>query len=356
MTCHRYHARPKTKSKRLPASLAPGSPRHSNAPRFEHQNRTPTVENGAMKPGSRPGPTGRRLRSAAMRSSPAGRASYGRLTGHRRFLLQPYLDQDDATEPGIAKMDEQVSATIEAMDEEAPSGQASFRSLIARLFTIPGVVALSATTVRAEIRIDMMRMGRQTGEGRLLQGTVQPIARETRPQGGYLRRRGLAAHRDLSYVEKWYGPAGSRRQPLRGTFGRDRHQASRRATRQIGVQGRKVALKPMATAAGGNPGRGSTGIAGSRTAPYPRESSSRLEWLRWPGPAPDFQEIDDYQGLRTAVNHASHCTHLMSLSSERGAFARGRWWAVVTDHPINQRSRTGDCDQHRRLLTQLRRR
>ena len=308
-----------------------------------------------MKPGSRPGPTGRRLRSAAMSSSSAGRALHGRLTGHRRFLLQPCLDQYDAAEPGIAKVDEQVSVAIETMDEEAPSGQASFRSLIALLFAIPNVSALSATTIRAEIRIDMMRMGCQTEEGQLLHGTVQPIARETPPQGGYLRRRGLAAHRDLSHVERWYRPPGSRRQPFRGTLGRDRHQAPRRATRQVGIRGRKVALKPMATGAGDNPGRGSTGTAGSRTAPYPRESSSRLEWLRWPGPAPDSREIDDYQGLRTAVSHASHCTHLMSLSSERGAFARGRWWNVVTDHPINPRSRTGDCDQHRRLLTQLRR-
>ncbi len=84
-------------------------------------------------------------------------ALHGRLTGHHRFLLQLYLDQYDAAGVGIGRIDEEVSAAIENMDEEVPAGQASFRSLITLLFTIPGVSALSATTILAEIGIDMSR-------------------------------------------------------------------------------------------------------------------------------------------------------------------------------------------------------
>jgi transposase len=43
------------------------------------------------------------------------------------------------------------------MDEEVPAGQASFRSLIRLLHTIPGVSGLSATTILAEIGTDMSR-------------------------------------------------------------------------------------------------------------------------------------------------------------------------------------------------------
>ena len=84
-------------------------------------------------------------------------ALHGRLTGHHRFLLQLYLDQYDAAEEGIGKIDEEVSAAIEKMDAEVPAGQACFRSLIGLLFTIPGVSALSATTILAEIGTDMAR-------------------------------------------------------------------------------------------------------------------------------------------------------------------------------------------------------
>jgi transposase len=84
-------------------------------------------------------------------------ALHGRLTGHHRFLLQLYLDQYDAAEAGIGKIDEEVSAAIEKMDKEVPAGQACFRSLIGLLFTIPGVSALSATTILAEIGTDMSR-------------------------------------------------------------------------------------------------------------------------------------------------------------------------------------------------------
>jgi transposase len=84
-------------------------------------------------------------------------ALHGRLTGHHRFLLQLYLDQYDAAAAGIDKIDEEVAVAIERMDAEAPAGKATFRSLIALLLTIPGVSALSATTILAEIGTDMSR-------------------------------------------------------------------------------------------------------------------------------------------------------------------------------------------------------
>jgi transposase len=84
-------------------------------------------------------------------------ALHGRLTGHHRFLLRLYLDPYDAAEAGIGKIDPEVSAAIDMIDEEAPAGKARFRSLIALLLTIPGVSLLSATTILAEIGIDMSR-------------------------------------------------------------------------------------------------------------------------------------------------------------------------------------------------------
>ena len=84
-------------------------------------------------------------------------ALHGRLTGHHRFLLQLYLDQYDAAAAGIVRIDQEVDAAIEKMDEAAPAGQASFRSLIGLLHTIPGVSGLSATTILSEIGTDMSR-------------------------------------------------------------------------------------------------------------------------------------------------------------------------------------------------------
>ncbi len=84
-------------------------------------------------------------------------ALHGRLTGHHRFLLQLYLDQADAAEAGIDEIDQEVSAAIEKMDKEVPAGQAPTPILIGLLFTIPGVNALSATTILAEIGTDAGR-------------------------------------------------------------------------------------------------------------------------------------------------------------------------------------------------------
>ncbi len=81
----------------------------------------------------------------------------GRVTDYHRFMLQLHLEQFDALEAAVAKIDQVVDAAITRMDEEVEAGQASFRSLISLLCTIPGVSTLSATTVLAEIGRDMSR-------------------------------------------------------------------------------------------------------------------------------------------------------------------------------------------------------
>jgi len=84
-------------------------------------------------------------------------ALHGRLTDHHRFMLQLYLRQHDSLSEAIAKIDQAADASIARMDEEVEAGQASFRSLITLLCTIPGVSTLSATTILAEIGRDMSR-------------------------------------------------------------------------------------------------------------------------------------------------------------------------------------------------------
>lgn len=84
-------------------------------------------------------------------------ALHGRLTDHHRFMLDLYLGQYDALTTAIERIDRQVDAVIARMDEEVADGQASFRSLILLLCTIPGVGMLAATTILAEIGRDMAR-------------------------------------------------------------------------------------------------------------------------------------------------------------------------------------------------------
>lgn len=84
-------------------------------------------------------------------------ALHGRLTDHHRFMLKLYLEQYDALDKGIVEIDQAVDAAIVQMDEEVEAGQATFRSLIGLLSTIPGVSTLSATTILAEISTDMSR-------------------------------------------------------------------------------------------------------------------------------------------------------------------------------------------------------
>jgi len=84
-------------------------------------------------------------------------ALHGRLTDHHRFMLKLYLGQYDALAASIIEIDQEVAAVIERMDAEAGAGKAPFRSMINLLSTMPGVSALSATTILAETGTDMGR-------------------------------------------------------------------------------------------------------------------------------------------------------------------------------------------------------
>jgi transposase len=84
-------------------------------------------------------------------------ALHGRLTDHHRFMLRLHLRQYDALADAIAEIDQQVDAAIAKMDAEVAAGQASFRTLISLLCTIPGVSDLAARTILAEIGTDMSR-------------------------------------------------------------------------------------------------------------------------------------------------------------------------------------------------------
>jgi transposase len=70
----------------------------------------------------------------------------GRVTRHHRFLLRLHLQQIDALDAAIAEIDQEVDADVEP-----------FRAAIALLTTIPGVSALSARVILAEIGRDMSR-------------------------------------------------------------------------------------------------------------------------------------------------------------------------------------------------------
>ncbi len=84
-------------------------------------------------------------------------ALHGRLTDHHRFMLQLYLGQYDTLAASIAKIDEAVDVAVAKMDAQAADGHATFRSLIHLLCTIPGISALAAVTILAEIGRDMSR-------------------------------------------------------------------------------------------------------------------------------------------------------------------------------------------------------
>jgi transposase len=84
-------------------------------------------------------------------------ALHGRLTDHHRFMLQLHLGQYDATGLAIEKIDQEVDAVIGQMDGEVQNAQATFRSLILLLCTIPGIGNLAAIAILAEIGRDMSR-------------------------------------------------------------------------------------------------------------------------------------------------------------------------------------------------------
>ena len=70
----------------------------------------------------------------------------GRVTAHHRFLLRLHLDQLDALDAAIARIDQEVDRNVEP-----------FRVAIELLSTIPGVSSLAAEVIVSEIGIDMTR-------------------------------------------------------------------------------------------------------------------------------------------------------------------------------------------------------
>jgi transposase len=78
----------------------------------------------------------------------------GRVTSHHRFLLRLHLRQIDTLEAAVAEIDREVEADLEP-----------FRAAVRLLSSIPGVSALSAEVIVAEIGTDM---GRFPSAGHLL--------------------------------------------------------------------------------------------------------------------------------------------------------------------------------------------
>jgi transposase len=70
----------------------------------------------------------------------------GRITAHHRFLLRLHLRQVEALEAAVAEIDREVEAGLEP-----------FRAAVRLLSSIPGVSALSAEVIVAEIGTDMGR-------------------------------------------------------------------------------------------------------------------------------------------------------------------------------------------------------
>jgi transposase len=172
----------------------------------------------------------------------------GRVTKHHRFLLKLHLDQIDAFDAALARIDEEVSANVEP-----------FRAAIELLTTIPGINALSAQVLVSEIGIDMsrfqtaghliswaglcprndesagkrrstrmkkgrtlaenhaspMRLGRRPQEEQLFASSVPATALTAWLQESHLRRCRLHANRRLAYAQKRHLLRGSRTKPLR---------------------------------------------------------------------------------------------------------------------------------------------
>jgi len=84
-------------------------------------------------------------------------ALHGRLREQHRFLLQLHLQQWDAIDAAIRRIDQRVAVQIERVDAEAADRQPPFRELIPCMCAIPGVSFLSATAILAEIGRDMSR-------------------------------------------------------------------------------------------------------------------------------------------------------------------------------------------------------
>jgi transposase len=74
----------------------------------------------------------------------------GRVTKHHRFMLRLHLQHIDSVDDSIIEIDQEIDANVEP-----------FREAIKILSTIPGVSALSAEVIVAEIGTDMLRFPSQ---------------------------------------------------------------------------------------------------------------------------------------------------------------------------------------------------
>ena len=83
-----------------------------------------------------------------LKATPAAlkEALRGRVTRHHRFLLRLHLQQIDALDAALAAIDQEVAGQL-----------APFRAAVQRLDTIPGVNALAAEIIVAEIGTEMSR-------------------------------------------------------------------------------------------------------------------------------------------------------------------------------------------------------
>ena len=98
---------------------------------------------GETEPATLAAPANQRVRAPRGTLEEALR---GRVTSHHRFLLRLHLRQVDALEAAVAGIDREVEADLEP-----------FRAAVRLLSSIPGVSALSAEVIVAEIGTDMGR-------------------------------------------------------------------------------------------------------------------------------------------------------------------------------------------------------
>jgi transposase len=84
-------------------------------------------------------------------------ALHGRLTDHRRFLLDLHLRQWDGIDAAIRKIDLEIDQRITQMDAQVEPDTPPFRDLMDLLNTAPGVSTVAAPSILSEIGRDMSR-------------------------------------------------------------------------------------------------------------------------------------------------------------------------------------------------------
>jgi len=106
---------------------------------------------GQTDPGALADLAHRRLQASGAELEAALR---GRVTAHHRFLLRLHLEQVDALDAALARIDQEVDANVEP-----------FRAAVEVLSSMPGVSSLSASVIVSEIGLDMSRF---PSEGQLI--------------------------------------------------------------------------------------------------------------------------------------------------------------------------------------------